>query len=67
MDDQVVPSYSNHEECHSPFYKGNHGNDDLPFPSMGKPLTQSTVLLGNFLGNVVLSPKSLHIGEKYMR
>ena len=60
MCNQVVPSYPTHEKRHSPFYEGNHGNDDLPFLSVGKPLTQSTVPQRNSLGNVVLNPKSIH-------
>ena len=67
MGDQVVPSYSTHEKCHSPFYEGNHGNDDLSFPSVRKPLTRSTVLQVNLLENMVLNPKSLHTGEKSTR
>ena len=60
MGNQIVPSYSTHGKHHSPFYEGNHGNDDPPFPSVGKPLTRSTVPQGNSLENVVPSPKSLH-------
>ena len=52
MGDQVVLSYSTYGKRHSSFYEGNHGNDDLAFPSVGKPLTRSTVLQGNSLGNV---------------
>jgi len=64
MGDQIVLSYSTHGKPHSPFYEGNHGNNDLPFPSVGKPLTWSTVPQGNSLGNVVPRSKSLHTGGR---
>jgi len=60
MGNQIAPSYSTYGKHHSSFYEGNHGNDDLSFPFVGKPLTWSTVLQGNSLGNVVPSPISLH-------
>ena len=58
MGNQIVPSYFTHGKHHSPFYEDNHGNDNLPFFSVGKPLTQSTVPQKNSLRNVVPSPKS---------
>jgi len=47
-----------------PFYEGNHGNDDLPFVFVGKPLTQRVVTLGNIPGNVIQGPKPFHTGGK---
>ena len=39
MGDQVVLGHSTYGKPYSPFYEGDHGNDDLPFLSVGMPLT----------------------------
>ena len=46
MGDQVVLGYFTHRKSHSPFYEGDHGNNDLPLPSKGMPLTQRAILQG---------------------
>ena len=43
MDDQVVPGHFIHQKPHSPFYEGDHGNNDLPLLSEGMPLTQRAI------------------------
>ena len=57
---QEVPSHPPHAQPHPPFYESNHGNDDLTFPSVGKPLTRRAVQQGNTLGNVVQGSKPLY-------
>ena len=39
MGDQIVLSHITHGKPHSPFWEGDHGNDDLPFIPVGKPFT----------------------------
>ena len=36
MGDQIVPSHITQGKPYSPFYKGDHENDDLPFYSCGR-------------------------------
>ena len=50
---QVVPCHPSYGKPHSPFYEGDHGNDDLPFLPMGKPLPWRAVSQGNASGNMV--------------
>ena len=41
--DQVVFDHSTHGKPCFPFYEGDHGNDDLPFLSVGMPFTQRAI------------------------
>ena len=59
MGDQIVPSHITHGKPHSPFYEGDHRNDDLLFLSVSKSLTWRAVLQGNAPRNVIQGPKSL--------
>ena len=64
MGNQIVPSHVTYGKPHSPFYEGDHGNDDLPFIPVDEPLTRRVVSQGNASGNVIQAPKpSIPAGE----
>ena len=50
MSDHVVPGHSTYGKPHSPFYEGDHENDNLPFLSEGIPFTQRAIPQGDPLG-----------------